>query len=339
MQLADFDYPLPADLIAQQPLPQRDASRLLVIDPQLPAPQDSEFRQLPELLDPGDLLVVNDTRVIAARLFGHKASGGRVEILLDRITGTKSATVQLRASHAPAIGSTLSIGPARARVTGRQDRFFDLEFDVDVPTLIAAHGSMPLPPYIDRPADAQDAERYQTVYHRAAGAVAAPTAGLHFTEQVLQALAARGIGTAFVTLHVGSGTFLPVKTDDLTQHRMHAEHFDVPPATAEAIEQVRQRHGRVVAVGTTTLRALETCATANGRVAARTGETDLFIRPGYQFRAVDRLITNFHLPRSTLLMLVCAFSGHQTVMSAYRHAIAARYRFYSYGDAMLLSRA
>jgi len=338
MRLADFDFALPADLIAQAPSPERAGSRLLQVRGD--GLSDLSFRDLPSLLAPADLLVLNDTRVIKARLVGQKQdSGGRIEALVERVTGEREALAQVRASKTPRPGVTvLGFGTARARVTGRRGEFFLLEFDEPVLQALEREGSTPLPPYIERAAAAEDDARYQTVYANAPGAVAAPTAGLHFDARLLQAVREAGVGVAFVTLHVGAGTFQPVRVDDIRDHRMHAERYLLPPETADAIREARARGGRVVAVGTTSLRTLESAARDDGTCEAASGETNLFITPGYRFRVVDALVTNFHLPKSTLLMLVSAFAGVQRVRRAYAHAIAQRYRFFSYGDAMLLQR-
>jgi S-adenosylmethionine:tRNA ribosyltransferase-isomerase len=340
LRLSDFDYALPPELIAQAPAARRRDSRLLHVTPD--ALRDLAFADLPALVSPGDLMVFNDTRVVRARFFGRRTSGGRVELLLERITGEAEAWVQLRASHPPRPGGVIELSHgARARVLARNDRFFHLRFEGtgSLDNWLERHGEVPLPPYITHAADAADAERYQTVYARHPGAVAAPTAGLHFDDAMLQALDARGVGRAFVTLHVGSGTFQPVQSDDLAAHRMHSERFHIPEATAAAIARVRRENGRVLAVGTTSLRALEAAADPEGAVHPGEAETDLFIVPGYRFRVVDRLLTNFHLPRSTLLMLVSAFAGRERIRIAYSHAVAERYRFFSYGDAMLLEPA
>lgn len=337
--LKDFDYDLPPELIAQVPAARRSASRLLHVDGMRRA--DFTFTDLPSLLAPGDLLVFNDTRVIRARVHARKASGGRAELMLERIVADDEAWAQVRASHAPRVGSSLELpGGARARVLGREDRLYRLAFESTGPLLawLERHGETPLPPYITHRPGPDDDARYQTVYARVPGAVAAPTAGLHFDDQMLTALTARGVERAFVTLHVGAGTFLPVQSDDLAQHRMHAEWYDLPPATVTAIASARARGGRIVAVGTTTLRALESAALAPSGLGAGAAETALFIAPGFRFAVVDRLLTNFHLPRSTLLMLVSAFAGFAPIRDAYAHAIAARYRFFSYGDATLLER-
>jgi S-adenosylmethionine:tRNA ribosyltransferase-isomerase len=339
LTLDDFDYALPPDLVAQAPTAVRSASRLLHVDGSHLA--DRRFADLVDLCRAGDLVVMNDTRVLRARVAGRKPSGGRVEILVERIVGPGEAWAQLRASHLPRVGGTILLGGgARATVLEREGGFARL--CVDAPMALDAwlerHGAMPLPPYIARPANAEDEERYQTVYAREPGAVAAPTAGLHFDPPLLAALASRGVGLAHVTLHVGAGTFLPVRDNDLDAHRMHSERYAIPQATVDAIARARAAGGRVLAVGTTTLRALEASA-AHGPLAPGERETDLFIRPGFRFGVVDRLLTNFHLPRSTLLVLVAAFAGLATIRRAYEHAIAARYRFFSYGDAMLLEKA
>jgi len=337
--LADFAYDLPPELIAQMPAPTRTGSRLLHVDGAQLA--DLAFADLPRLLRAGDLLVFNDTRVIKARAFAHKPTGGKVELLVERIVANDEAWVQLRASHPPGVGGTLQLpGNACATVIACDDRFWLLRFAGTGPlaSWLEIHGDVPLPPYIARRPEHDDATRYQTVYAREPGAVAAPTAGLHFDETMLAAIAARGIERAFVTLHVGAGTFQPVKTDDLALHRMHTEWYRIPRETVDAVAATVARGGRVVAVGTTSLRALESAATADG-LQVGSGETALFVTPGFAFRVVDRLLTNFHLPKSTLLMLVSAFAGYDNIRSAYAHAIAQRYRFFSYGDAMLLERA
>ena len=336
-RLSEFDFSLPPELIAQAPARERSASRLLVV--RKLAFADRMFRELPSLLDPEDLLVFNDTRVLRARLHGHKDSGGKVEVLIERVLGPRSALAQMRASHAPHAGSVVNIGAFRLIVVARDERFFHVRLDGEgtFDGMLERHGEIPLPPYIARPSTSDDAARYQTVYAKQLGAVAAPTAGLHFDAAMLDALARGGIRSAFVTLHVGAGTFMPVQNEDLRTHRMHREWFDVPAATVHAIEQARQRGGRVVAIGTTTLRALESAA-AGRTLEAGAQETQLFITPGYEFRVVDRLLTNFHLPKSTLLMLVSAFAGYAEIRAAYTHAIVQRYRFFSYGDAMLLER-
>ena len=341
MRLDDFDYHLPAELIAQAPAAERSASRLLHLDGVTGELRDRRFAEVIELLRPGDLLVLNDTRVIKARLTGRKATGGRIEVLIERVLDQHHAQAQVRASHAPQAGSVLLLNDAvEAQVVDRHGDLYRLRFagDADVFTLLDRHGSVPLPPYIAHTPDAGDEARYQTVYAKAPGAVAAPTAGLHFDAALLDALRARGVGAAYVTLHVGAGTFQPVRVQDLAAHQMHGEWYNLPQATVDALRATRAAGGRVVAVGTTSLRALETAA-AGGEPVAGDAETKLFVLPGYRFRIVDRLITNFHLPKSTLLMLVSAFGGIDNIRRAYRHAIALRYRFFSYGDAMLIDRA
>jgi len=340
MRLDDFDFELPKELIAQFPAPQRTASRLLHLDGVTGAVSDRRFRDIVELVSPSDVMVFNDTRVIKARLAGRKKTGGKVEVLVERILAGDHAYAQVRASHPPREGSTLLLaGAIEATVIERRGEFFELRFEncSDVLTLLQKHGAVPLPPYISRPADAPDETRYQTVYAREPGAVAAPTAGLHFDEQLLDRLRHRGVRIAYLTLHIGAGTFQPVRTQNLAEHEMHSEWYQVPQATVDAIAQARQRGRNVIAVGTTCLRALETAA-AGGALEAGYGETKLFVMPGYRFRVVDRLLTNFHLPRSTLLMLVSAFGGMDNIRRAYRHAIEQRYRFFSYGDAMLIER-
>ena len=338
-RLHDFEFELPPELIAQAPPAERSASRLLRVEGDTLV--DGRFIDLPHWLTRGDLVVLNDTRVIKARAVGTKPTGGRVEMLVERIVAEREAWVQLRASHLPHVGTSIAFaGACTATVLAREGRFFHLRFDMtaSLADWLDVNGAMPLPPYITRAADAVDDTRYQTVYARHPGAVAAPTAGLHFDPSAFAALAEAGIETAYVTLHVGAGTFQPVTHDDLALHRMHTEHFSIPPATSAAIAAARARGARVIAVGTTTLRALESATDERGRVAPGAAQTALFITPGYRFRVVDRLLTNFHLPRSTLLMLVSAFAGYDAIRRAYAHAIAARYRFFSYGDAMLLSR-
>ena len=338
--LSDFDFALPPELIAQQPAAERSGSRLL--DGTGAAPADRVFRELPSLLQSGDLLVFNDTRVIKARLLGAKASGGAVEALIERVLPDHEVLMHLRASKSPKPASIVRFADAfDAEVLGRagpQDALFRLRFPGDPFVLLERHGHVPLPPYITHADTAEDERRYQTVFAANPGAVAAPTAALHFDEAVLADLARRGIVTANVTLHVGAGTFQPVRTESLAAHTMHSEWFDVPQATVEAIARTHGAGGRVVAIGTTTLRALESAA-LSGALHAGSRDTDIFITPGFPFRVVDVLITNFHLPKSTLLMLVSAFAGFEHVRALYAHAIAAGYRFFSYGDAMLLVRA
>ena len=343
--LADFDFTLPPELIAQHPAAERSGSRLL---DGIAAPAvDRIFRELPSLLRAGDLLVFNDTRVIKARLLGSKATGGSVEALVERVLPSGEVLLHLRASKSPKPGSTIRFVSGdgashfNAEMLGRdgpENSLFRLRFPSEPFALIERHGHVPLPPYITHADDADDERRYQTVFAAQPGAAAAPTASLHFDEAVLSALEARGVRRAGVTLHVGAGTFQPVRTENLAEHRMHSEWFDVPQATVDAIQATHAAGGRVVAAGTTTLRALESAA-LGGTLQSGNRDTDIFITPGFDFRVVDMLVTNFHLPKSTLLMLVSAFAGHEHMMALYRHAIAQRYRFFSYGDAMLLSRS
>jgi S-adenosylmethionine:tRNA ribosyltransferase-isomerase len=363
MQRTDFHFDLPQELIAQRPAATRSASRMLLLDGAVGAYRDLEFRDFPSLLTAADLLVFNDTRVIPARIFGLKESGGRVEILLERALTATTALVHLRASKGLKAGAVVNLPAGHtARMRERQRDLFHLEFSCEVAAFFEAHGEMPLPPYIARPPDRADRERYQTVYARELGAVAAPTAGLHFDADIFAALEARRIRHAFVTLHVGAGTFQPVRVDDIDGHEMHEEQLEVPEATCDAINATRAAGGRVVAVGTTVVRSLETAAWATARASAGTGasaaeghaeahvgaargraiapyrgSTRIFIKPGHRFRAVDAMVTNFHLPESTLLMLCSAFVGRESLLAAYAHAVRARYRFFSYGDAMFLT--
>jgi S-adenosylmethionine:tRNA ribosyltransferase-isomerase len=351
MQRTDFHYDLPPDLIAQRPTEERSASRLLALDGASGAHRDLAFRDLPSLLTPHDLLVFNDTRVVPARIHGLKESGGKIEILLERALGSTTALVHARASKGLNAGARVSLpGGATARMLDREGELFRLEFSEPVLPYFESHGDMPLPPYVDRAPEPADRERYQTVFARNSGAVAAPTAGLHFDADTFAALEARGVKHAFVTLHVGAGTFQPVRVEELERHVMHAEYLDVPESTAGAINAAHAANGRVIAVGTTVVRSLETAAAATrpadtAAPAARRpllpykGATRLFIKPGDTFRIVDAMVTNFHLPESTLLMLCAAFVGRETLLAAYAHAIAARYRFFSYGDAMFLTPA
>jgi S-adenosylmethionine:tRNA ribosyltransferase-isomerase len=340
LTLEDFDYELPAELIAQFPAPQRGASRLLRLSGA--GLSDRRFAELPEFLRPGDVLVFNDTRVIRARLYGVKASGGKIEALVERITGVREALVQIRASHPPRPGTHLTFDTALdAEVLERRGDLYLLRFagPASVLDLLERHGHLPLPPYIAHTDGEEDQARYQTVYAQRPGAVAAPTAGLHFDEAMLDQLRQAGVKLVWLTLHVGAGTFQPVRVSDLSRHKMHGEYYEIPAATAQAIAVARAAGRAVIAVGTTSLRALESAAHSGGAALRHgAGETELFITPGYEFRVVDRLITNFHLPRSTLLMLVAAFAGMEPVRAAYGHAIAQRYRFFSYGDAMLIDR-
>lgn len=339
MRIEDFDYDLPDDLIAQMPPAERAASRLLYLDGATGRLEDGRFQDLMSHLATGDLLVFNDTRVIKARLFGTRDSGGRVEFLLERICDGAHALAHGRASNPLRAGTVVDIGDGESiEVVGREGDLYRLEFAAPILEVLERRGRLPLPPYIARTPDEGDEQRYQTVYARAPGAVAAPTAGLHFDHAMLERLAASGIERAFVTLHVGAGTFQPVRVTDVRDHRMHTEWYEVPETTVDAIRHTHDAGRRVVAVGTTTLRALES-ASLSGPLRAGYGETNLFIVPGFRFRTVDRLVTNFHLPRSTLLMLVSAFAGLEAIRRAYRHAVRERYRFFSYGDAMLIDRA
>ena len=340
LTLSDFDFPLPPALIAQHPLPERGASRLLHVAQGRLA--DRVFGDLEALLVPGSVLVFNDTKVIKARLRGRKPSGGRVEVLVERIVAPARALALVRTSHTPKAGATFQFGAgahcAVATVLGRQGDFFDLAFDQDILPLLEHIGQVPLPPYITHAAAADDETRYQTVYAAHPGAVAAPTAGLHFTEPLIARLQASGISVVHITLHVGAGTFQPVRVGRLADHVMHSEWYRIGEEAAAAVNAARAAGRAVVAVGTTSLRALESAA-QDGRVLPGSRDTALFITPGYRFQIVDRLITNFHLPKSTLLMLVSAFAGLERIRSAYAHAVAQRYRFFSYGDAMLLERS
>lgn len=356
MRTERFDFDLPEQLIAQHPPERRGASRLLYAHDG--ALEDCRFADLLRLVRPNDVLVLNDTRVIKARLFGNKESvtkshnslsakadekltGGKVEVLVERVLSEHEVLAQVRASKSPKAGGRLLLaGTLTVEVLGREGEFFHLRFASDEPVLVLLerYGQLPLPPYITHAADGEDEQRYQTVFARAAGAVAAPTAGLHFDDAMLQALRDKGVRIAYVTLHVGAGTFQPVRAEHVHEHVMHSERYEIPQATVEAIAQARAAGGRVVAVGTTSLRALESAA-ASGELMAGSGETRIFITPGYHFRIVDVLLTNFHLPKSTLLMLVCAFGGMDNMLAAYRHAVANGYRFFSYGDAMLIARS
>jgi S-adenosylmethionine:tRNA ribosyltransferase-isomerase len=338
MKKSDFNYQLPEALIAQKPLQERSASRMLVLGRESGSLEDRQFVELLDFLSSDDLVVFNNTKVIPARLFGQKSSGGKVEILIERIESEHQALAHIKASKAPKPGSYLILenGVQCEMLTREQDLFrLRFEYDKGLLDLLAKVGHIPLPPYIDRADDADDLHRYQTLFAQQAGAVAAPTAGLHFDQSMLDQLDARGIAKAYVTLHVGSGTFQPVRVENLADHVMHKEYFQVSPETVAAVEATRLRGGRVVAIGTTAVRALES-ASQSGRLQAGFGDTDLFITPGYHFKAVDALLTNFHLPESTLLMLISAFAGYEPVMQAYQHAIGERYRFFSYGDAMLI---
>jgi S-adenosylmethionine:tRNA ribosyltransferase-isomerase len=333
--LSDFDFDLPPERIAQTPLPDRSASRLLQLDGDTII--DRQFSDIVELLSPGDLLVMNNTRVLKARFFGVKETGGNVEVLVERVLDNRTVLAQVRASKSPKPGNRIRLADAFDVVAGeRAGEFFTLTFEGDVFELIEAHGRLPLPPYIDHAADEFDEQRYQTVYSKEPGAVAAPTAGLHFDDALLARLAAKGINFAYVTLHVGAGTFQPVRVEVLAEHKMHTEWYTVPQATVDAVQAARAAGKAIVAVGTTSLRALES-ASQSGELVAGSADTALFITPGYTFKTVTRLITNFHLPKSTLLMLVSAFAGYEPIRKAYAHAIVSEYRFFSYGDAMLLT--
>lgn len=338
MKRSDFHFELPDELIARYPLAEREASRLLRLDGTDGAVSHHGFRELPDLLEPGDLLVFNDTRVIPARVYGQKASGGKVEMLVERVLDSDRALVHLKVSRTPSPGGEITLDGGHRVVVDEHtpEGLFRVHFpDADVMTVLEAVGHMPLPPYIDRPDEMTDEERYQTVFGEKPGAVAAPTAGLHFTDAIMDELAARGIERTFVTLHVGAGTFQPVRSEDIREHHMHQEWLSVGQEAVDAVTRTRQRGGRVVAVGTTAVRALES-ASGEGHLAPFAGETRIFIYPGYRFRSVDAMVTNFHLPESTLIMLVSAFAGRDNVLDAYQAAIDERYRFFSYGDAMLV---
>ncbi|MFA6163673.1 MAG: tRNA preQ1(34) S-adenosylmethionine ribosyltransferase-isomerase QueA [Methylobacter sp.] len=339
MKKSDFNYQLPEALIAQKPLTERDASRLLCMDRNTGRITDRQFTDFIDLIDERDLLIFNDTKVIPARLYGKKQSGGKVEILIERILDDHRAIAHVRSSKSAKAGTLIELNKGYCcEVLGRADDLFQLEFKGENSLLYILEqiGHIPLPPYITREDDESDLTRYQTVFAREAGAVAAPTAGLHFDQAMIEKLKAKGVQTAFVTLHVGSGTFQPVRVEDLSEHLMHKEYFAVLPETVAAVQQARARGGRVIAIGTTAVRALES-ASKSGQLEAGFGDTDLFITPGYQFKSVDAMLTNFHLPESTLLMLVSAFAGYDYIMNAYSHAIDRSYRFFSYGDAMFLS--
>ncbi len=340
MRVSDFHFELPDELIARYPMSERSASRLLVVDAESDQPVHRTFRDIIDYLNPGDLLVLNNTRVIPARLFGQKESGGKIEVLVERVLDDRRVLAHVRSSKSPKPGTKLLLeGGLEAVMVERQEALFLLRFagDESVVHLLEQHGHMPLPPYITREDELADRERYQTVYGEKKGAVAAPTAGLHFDEELFAALDAKGVEKVFVTLHVGAGTFQPVRVDSIKDHHMHSEYLEVPEEVVEAVKRTRANGGRIVAVGTTSVRSLETAA-RDGELKPYAGETDIFIYPGYQFQVVDKLITNFHLSESTLLMLVSAFSGYDKIMNAYQIAIEERYRFFSYGDAMLLTR-
>ncbi|QUJ68117.1 tRNA preQ1(34) S-adenosylmethionine ribosyltransferase-isomerase QueA [Photobacterium sp. GJ3] len=347
MQVSDFHFDLPDELIARYPQPERSASRLLQLDGNSGEIAHQSFKNVLDLVQPGDLLVFNNTRVIPARLFGRKASGGKLEVLVERLLDDQSILAHVRASKAPKPGTQLLLGENdefEAEMVARHDALFEIRFNSELTVLdiLEQVGHMPLPPYIDRPDEDADKERYQTVYNAKPGAVAAPTAGLHFDDQLLADIKAKGVEFAFVTLHVGAGTFQPVRVDNIHDHHMHAEYVEVPQEVVDAIQATRARGGRVIAVGTTSVRSLESAAQdalKNGtELVPFFGDTDIFIFPGYEFQLVDVLITNFHLPESTLIMLVSAFAGYEHTMNAYRQAVAEQYRFFSYGDSMLITR-
>ncbi|MBT3136901.1 tRNA preQ1(34) S-adenosylmethionine ribosyltransferase-isomerase QueA [Alteromonas sp. ALT199] len=348
MKLSEFSFSLPQSLIAKYPTENRSASRLLQLDGKSGDVRHSMFADMVELLEEGDLLVFNNTRVIPARLLGKKETGGQVEVLIERITSDNTALAHVRASKAPKPGTKLILeGKVNVTVTGRDDALFILQFDHDetVLSLLEAHGHMPLPPYIDRPDENSDKERYQTVYNQKPGAVAAPTAGLHFDDDILQALKEKGVNLAFVTLHVGAGTFQPVRVDNILEHKMHAEFAEVPQEVVDAVLATKANGKRVIAVGTTSVRSLESAAKASAErggkeiIAAFNEDTEIFIYPGFEFKVVDAMFTNFHLPESTLMMLISAFAGKNNVMNAYQEAIEKEYRFFSYGDSMFIKRA
>ncbi len=340
MRKSDFCSHLPTELIAQNPMPNRSGSRLLRVDGASSQLHDSQFINLPALLKTGDLLVFNDTRVLPARLLGFKDSGGRVEVLVERVVDERNILAHVRASKSPKTGSTLLLGEnVVAEVGGRQGELFELRFTGDVPVieLLDRVGHVPLPPYIEREDTESDRQRYQTVYARQPGAVAAPTAGLHFDKAMLASLDEQGIDTAFITLHVGAGTFQPVRAENLADHHMHRERVEIDARACDKINAARKDGRRVIAVGTTVVRTLESTVASDGTIEPFQGETDIFIYPGYRFKIIDALLTNFHLPESTLLMLVCAFAGRELMLRAYQHAVEQQYRFFSYGDAMFIT--
>jgi len=340
MKTQDFDFYLPSELIAQHPTQERTASRMLYLQGNSGQLTDQLFLDFPSHCNAGDLLIFNDTRVIKARLFGQKESGGNVEVLIERVIHSHLAYAHVRASRSPKIGSQMRLSDAfDVIVSARHDDLFELQFlgETSIFDLLEQYGSLPLPPYITHAATNDDEERYQTVFAKNLGAVAAPTAGLHFNETLLDSLKQKGVHIAYVTLHVGAGTFQPVRVDNISEHKMHSELYSIPPETAELIQRTKAQGKRVTAIGTTVLRALESAA-QHSELKAGDGETDIFITPGYQFKVVDRLFTNFHLPKSTLLMLVSAFAGVENIKKAYAHAVAQKYRFFSYGDAMLLEK-
>ncbi|WP_440055029.1 tRNA preQ1(34) S-adenosylmethionine ribosyltransferase-isomerase QueA [Pseudoalteromonas sp. T1lg65] len=342
MRVADFSFELPDELIARHPKQDRSSSRLLTLNGNTGEIQHKIFKDILEMINPEDLMIFNNTKVIPARMFGQKASGGKLEVLVERVIDEHTVLAHVRASKSPKAGAKIILeGQAEATMVQRHGELFELRFsgEQDVLSILENIGHMPLPPYIDRPDDEQDKERYQTVYSEKPGAVAAPTAGLHFDDSLMSALKAKGVDMAFVTLHVGAGTFQPVRVDSVEEHKMHSEYIEVPEDVVEAINRAKARGGRVIAVGTTSVRSLESAAKANGgEIASLYGDTDIFIYPGYEFKVVDAMITNFHLPESTLIMLVSAFAGQDNIMNAYQVAIEQRYRFFSYGDAMFLQK-
>lgn len=342
MRVADFSFDLPDELIARYPTPDRTASRLLTLSGNSGQIEDKHFTDLLEMIAPGDLMVFNNTRVIPARLFGQKATGGKLEILVERMLDDKRILAHVRSSKSPKVDTLINLdGGYQMRMAARHDTLFELELlsELTILEVLEAVGHMPLPPYIDRPDEDADKERYQTVYNQTPGAVAAPTAGLHFDDAMLAALKAKGVNTAFVTLHVGAGTFQPVRVDDIFDHKMHSEWAMVPAEVVAQIAETKANGGRVIAVGTTSVRSLESAARASeNELEAFNGDTDIFIYPGYEFQVVDAMVTNFHLPESTLIMLVSAFAGFDHVIAAYEHAVANKYRFFSYGDAMFVTK-
>lgn len=338
MQLSDFDFDLPVDLIAQYPAPERRESRLFCLNPDTGAVQHRQFTDLLEFLSPGDLLVMNDSRVFPARLYGKKSTGGKIEMLVERIVDDSTVLAHIKSSKAPKVGATLEFSHVRGTVVERCDALFKVQFDLAMPVLqwLESVGEIPLPGYIDRAAELQDKIRYQTVYAKSHGSVAAPTAGLHFDTAFLEQLQKKGVGLAYVTLHVGAGTFQPVRAEQIEKHQLHSEILTVSQQVCDAVKKAKAQSGRVIAVGTTAIRSLETAA-KDGVLKPYQGETQLFIYPGYQFNCIDAMVTNFHFPKSSLLMLVSAFAGYETVMSAYKEAVEKKYRFFSYGDAMFIA--
>jgi S-adenosylmethionine:tRNA ribosyltransferase-isomerase len=340
MQLSDFDFYLPKELIAKHPSKNRSACRLLSLDSHTGKVEDNVFTDIIDKINLGDLLIFNNTKVIPARLYGKKASGGKIEILIERILDNNRALAHIRASKSPKAGAELILGendPIKVTMLTRHDALFELQFPDDVLSILNKIGHIPLPPYIDRPDNEQDREVYQTVYSKVPGAVAAPTAGLHFDKSLLEKLKHKGVEMAFVTLHVGAGTFQPVRVENIETHIMHSEYAEVPETVVEAVLACKARNKKVIAVGTTSVRALESAAQKTGKIAPFFADTQIFIYPGYQFKVIDSLITNFHLPESTLIMLVSAFAGYENTMKAYQHAVKENYRFFSYGDAMFIT--